>query len=280
NGSRSDGTAFSGTFTVGGSSTVADFVTQMQSSIGGSETVAMTSGKISVTSARAGASSLSVSLTANNEGGGSLDFGGVNVVAAGRGALSLTATAVGNQVQIQGNAYGASSGFSVAYSGTGDPATQLGITAGNRVGTDVQGTIGGYTATGSGRQLVGAAGTPVEGMGIAYLGTSSGAVGSLSLTQGFGSVVDRLLKAWTDTGGSIDAQTQQISDTIGLQQKRLADFTARIALQRAALLKEYSNMDSIVSQIRAQGNSFLAAFSNTGSSSSGTSTNPGRGTGA
>ena len=274
-GSRSDGSAFSGTFTVGASSTVADFVTQMQSSIGGSATVAMTNGQISVTAATTGTSSLSLSLTANNEGGGSLDFGGVNVVAAGRGALSLTATAVGNQIQIQDNAFGGAAGFSIAYSGTGNPAAQLGIAAGNWVGTDVQGTIGGYTATGSGRQLVAAAGTPVEGMSLAYLGSTAGAVGSLSLTQGFGSIVDRLLKAWTDTGGSIDAQTQQINDTIAIQQKRLTDFTARIALQRAALLKEYSNMDSIVSQIRAQGNSFLAAFSNTGSSGTNGSSNSG-----
>jgi flagellar hook-associated protein 2 len=278
-GSRSDGSAFSGTFTVGAGSTVADFVTQLQTSIGSSDTVSVANGQISVTSATAGASSLSLNIAANNEGGGSLDFGGVSVIAAGRGALSLTATAAGNQIQIQHNSYGAASGFSIAYSGTGDPATQLGIGAGTSVGTDIQGTIGGYTATGLGRQLVGAAGTPVEGMGLAYLGTTTGSAGTLTLTQGFGSVVDRLLKAWTDTGGSIDAQTQQINDTIAIQQQRLADFTARIALQRAALLKEYSNMDSIVSQIRAQGNSFLAAFSNTGSSGSSTTGGSGTGTG-
>jgi flagellar capping protein FliD len=76
----------------------------------------------------------------------------------------------------------------------------------------------------------------------------------------------------------VDAQTAQINDTIATQQRRLADFTARIALQRAALLKEYSTMDSIVSRIRAQGNSFLAAFSNpTGTTSNGTRTT---GTGA
>jgi flagellar capping protein FliD len=94
-------------------------------------------------------------------------------------------------------------------------------------------------------------------------------------------VVDRLLNAWTQTGGSIDAQSQQINDTIATQQKRLTDFTARIALQRAALLKEYSNMDSIVSQIRAQGNSFLAAFSNTsGTTNSTTNGTTVTGTGA
>jgi len=275
-GTKADGSSYNGAFTVGASSTIADFVTQLQSSLGPTATVSFANGQISVQSNTSGSSPLALTLTANNEGGGTLDFGSMNVTAAGHGILSLTATEVGGQVQIQHNSYGSAAGFSVSYSGSGAPDTQLGIAAGSSVGQDVQGTIGGYTATGSGRQLVGAAGTPVDGMSIAYIGTASGAIGSLTLTQGFGSVVDRLLTAWTQTGGSIDAQSQQINDTIANQQNRLADFTARIALQRAALLKEYSNMDAIVSQIRSQGNSFLAAFSNTSgttnSSSSGTTT--------
>lgn len=279
-GSRTDGSAYSGVFTVSASSTIADFVTQIQSSVGAGATVSFANGQLSVQAAVGGSSPLGLSVIAGNEGGGQLSFGTMNVTAAGHGILSLTATAVGNQVQIQHNAYGASVGFSIAYSGTGNPATQLGIAAGSSVGTDVQGTIGGYTATGSGRQLVGAAGTPVDGLSLAYMGTTASAVGNLSLTQGFGSVVNRLLTAWTQTGGSIDAQGQQINDTIGMQQARLADFTARIALARAALLKQYSAMDSIVSQIRAQGNSFLAAFSSTsGTSTSGGSTSASTGTG-
>jgi flagellar hook-associated protein 2 len=270
-GSRTDGSAYSGTFTVGASSTIAGFITQLQSSVGAGATVSFVNGKVSVQATSGGSSPLSMSLTPNNQGGGQLNFGAMNVTAAGHGILSLTATAVGNQIQIQDNAFGASAGFSVAYSGTGTPATQLGIAAGSFAGTNVQGTIGGYTATGSGRQLVGATGTPVDGLSLAYMGTTTGAIGSLSLTQGFGSVVDRLLTNWTQTGGSVDAQSQQINDSIAMQQSRLADFTARMALARASLLKQYSAMDSIVSQIRAQGNSFLAAFSNSsGTTSSGT----------
>ena len=271
-GTRGDGSAYSGTFTVGASSTIADFVTQIQSSVGSGATVSLANGRVSVQASAGGTSSLGLSLTANNQGGGTLGFGTMNVTSPGHGTLSLTATAIGNQIQIHQNAFGASAGFSITYSGSGNPATQLGIAAASVVGTDVQGTIGGYTATGSGRQLVGATGTPVEGMSLAYLGNTSGAIGSLTLTQGFGSAIDRALTAWTQTGGSIDAQSQQINNTITMQQKRLADFTARIALARTALLKQYSAMDSIVSQIRAQGNSFLAAFA---SGSGGTSTSSG-----
>jgi flagellar hook-associated protein 2 len=268
-GTRSDGTALTGAFTIGATSTIADFVTQLQANMGSGAAVSFANGRLSVQSATGGASPLALAVNVSNGIGDQFDFGTMDVTAAGHGVLSLTATAVGNQIQIQQNAYGASAGIAVAYSGTGNPASQLGIAAATSVGTDVQGTIGGYTATGSGRQLVGAAGTPVEGLSMAYMGTVPGAIGSISLTQGFGSVIDRMLTAWTQTGGSIDAQSQQINDTINMQQKRLTDFTARIALARAALLKEYSAMDSIVSQIRAQGNSFLAAFSN----SSGTNTN-------
>jgi flagellar hook-associated protein 2 len=273
-GARTDGTGYSGTFTVTASSTIADLVTQVQASVGSSATVSFANGQMSIRSNTSGSSVLGLSLTAANEGGGQLSFGTMDVTAAGHGTLPLTATAVGNQIQIQHNSFGASAGFSIAYSGTGNPASQLGIVAGSSTGTDVQGTIGGYTATGSDRQLVGAAGTPVDGLSLAYMGTTPGAPGSLSLTQGFGSVVDRLLTAWTQTGGSVDMQSRQLNDAIATQQKRLDDFNARIALARAALLKEYSAMDSLVSQIRAQGNAFLSAFpSNNGSNSgSGSST--------
>ena len=278
-GSRSDGSSYGATFTVTASSTIADLVTQIQSAVGAGTTVSIANGQIAIQATTGGSSQLGLSITANNQGGGQLSFGTMNVTAAGHGILSLVATAVGNQIQIQHNAFGASAGFSVAYTGTGNPASQLGIAAGSFVGTDVQGTIGGYTATGSGRQLVGASGTPVDGLSMAYMGTTPGAIGSLTLTQGFGSVVDRMLTAWTQTGGSVDAQTQQLNNSIATQQNRLADFTARIALARAALLKQYSAMDSIVSQIRAQGNSFLAAFSSSSGTSSGSSSSGNTSTG-
>lgn len=276
-GIRTDGSAYSGAFTVGASSTIADLVTQLQGSVGVGATVSFVNGQLSVKSTTSGASPLSMSVTANNEGGGQLTLGTMDVTANGHGILSMVAADVGGQVQIQHNSYGASAGFSIAYSGTGNPAAQLGLAAGSSFGLDVQGTIGGYTATGSGRQLVGATGTPVDGLSMAYLGSTAGSIGSLTLTQGFGSVVDRLLTSWTQTGGTIDAQKQQLNDTISMQQQRLTDFNARIALQRAALLKEYSMMDSTVQQIMAQGNSFLAAFPSTNSSSTSQSTSNGLG---
>jgi flagellar hook-associated protein 2 len=268
-GTGASGAAFGGTFTVAPTSTIADFVAQLQSAVGAGATVSFANGQISLQSNTSGASPLSMSLTANNEGGGALDLGTMNVTAAGHGQLSLTATAVGNQIQIQDNAFGSAAGFSVSYTGSGNPASQLGITAGSWNGQDVQGTIGGYAATGVGRQLVGATGTPIDGLSLAYVGNGTGAMGSVTLTQGAGSVVDRMLQAWTQTGGSIASQTQVMNDTIARQQSWLTDFNARIALQRTSLLKQYSTMDSTVSQILAQGNSFLAAFANlTGSNSS------------
>jgi flagellar hook-associated protein 2 len=276
-GTKGDGSTFNGTFTIGAASTAADLVAQVQSSVGSGATVSFADGKLSVASRTSGTSSLSLAVTANNEGAGSLSFGTMDVTAEGHGVLSLTAQAVGNQIQISHNSFGSIGGFTIAFSGSGDPAAQLGIAAATVSGQDVAGTIGGYAATGRGRQLVGATGTPVDGLSLAYMGTGTGAIGNLSLTQGFGSVVDRLLTAWTQTGGMIDEQSRQISDSISMQQKRLDDFNARIALQRAALLKKYSNMDSIVSQIRSQGNSFLAAFNNTSSNNNSSSNTSGTG---
>lgn len=271
-GVRPDGTNYSGTFTVGATSTVADFVTQLQNSIGGGATVSFTNGQIAVRSTTTGASPLSLTLTPNNAGGGTLSFGAVNVTAQGHAVVPITASNVGGQLQLTHGSYGAAAGFSVAFTGGGTNNTaQLGLTAGTVAGTDVAGTIGGYAATGSGRTLVGAAGTPVDGLSLSYLGTTVGAQGSFTLNEGVGALVDRLVSSWTDPAGSVASTTQQLNQRIADNQQRLTDFNARMAQRKAALLKEYLAMDTAVQQLQSQGSAFLSAFagSSTTSSSSG-----------
>jgi flagellar hook-associated protein 2 len=263
-----DGTPYRGTFVVGPGSSVANLVSAIQTSLGTRASVSFDDGQITVKSSTTGTSPLTFSITAKNEGGGSLDFGTVDTTASGHGVMALTASAVGSDIRITHGAYGATPGFTVAFADGGSGATaQLGIAAGSVHGTDVQGTIGGFAATGSGQQLVGAAGTPVDGLSIGYLGATTGSIGSVTLTQGVGSLVDRLLKAWTDIGGSVATRQNALNDTIALQQKRLDDFNARMDVRRQALLKVYLAMDTTVSKLKSQGSSILSAMGLSSSSS-------------
>lgn len=261
NGVRQDGTSYTGSLSVGSGSTAADLVAGVQSAIGSSATVSFANGKISVTSTLTGASPLSLTLTAGNQGGGGFSFGSIDATEPGHSALSMTATAVGNQIQITHNAYGSAAGIGVAFTpGGADGSAQLGIAAGLVHGSDVQGTIGGYAATGSAQQLVGSTGTPVDGLSIGYGGTTTGAIGSIGLNEGVGSVVDRLVKSWSDVGGALPSRNSQLTDQIALQQSRLDAFNARMALRREALLKVYLAMDTAVQKLKAQGTAFSSAL--------------------
>jgi flagellar hook-associated protein 2 len=135
-------------------------------------------------------------------------------------------------------------------------------------GTDVAGTIGGYAATGSGRQLVGNSGTPVDGLSMTYTDTTTGDVGSLTLTQGVGVMIDRLLDSWTDVTGTLSFKEQSLNDLISNQQHQLDAFNTRMDLRKQTLLKQYLAMDTAVQQINSQGNALLSALRSSGSSSS------------
>lgn len=256
-----DSIPYTGSFVVGPSSTVADVVASIQAALGTAATVSFGGGKFTVTSAATGTSPLSLNITAGNEGGGGFDFGSVAAKESGHGALSITASVSGGQISIAHGSYGSGQGISVAFAAGGaDGTAQLGIAAGSLFGTDVQGTIGGFAATGLGQQLLGATGTPVDGLSVGYTGSATGAIGSIALDEGVGSMIDRLVKSWSDPGGVVDAKQSQLSDQISAQQKRLDDFNARMQVRRQSLLKQYLAMDTAVQRLRAQGSSFLSAI--------------------
>lgn len=260
-GARPDGIPYDGSFVVGSTSTVSDMVASLQGSLGNSATVSFANGKFSVTSTTTGSSPLTLTLTAGNQGGGAFSFGSIDATEPGRGSMAMTALAVGSQIQITHGSYGASSGISVSFApGGADGTAQLGLATGPVNGTDVAGTIGGFAATGAGQQLVGAAGSAVDGLSVGYSGTALGAVGSIGLSEGIGAVVDRLVKTWSDIGGTVPLRQSQLGDQVAAQQKRLDSFNARMEVRRQSLLKQYLAMDTAVQKLKAQGNSFFSAL--------------------
>lgn len=266
----SDGSAYSASVTVDANTTIGDLTSRLQTAVGAGATVNFTNGQFVVTSNTAGTSSLSLNLTAHNEGGGSLDFGAGTVTTTGRGIMSITASSVNGQLQIQHNSYGSAPGLTIAFSGGGtDSTAQLGLSATTVHGTDVAGTIGGFPATGNGQILVGNSGTAVDGLSLSYTAAATGDVGNITLSEGVGAIVDRLVNSWTDsTTGLLTTKQTALQNQIATQQQRLDDFNARIAIQKNTLLQKYQAMDTAVAQLQSQGNAFLAALGSASSSAS------------
>lgn len=261
-GTRPDGSTFADTFTINdpASQTVGDLVRQIQNDYGTSATVSVVNGQIVVEDSVSRTSSLALGFTANNEGGGSLALGASSVTTAGRPAMALTATDVGGQLQVTSSEYGSSPGFTVAYTAGGtDGTAQLGLAAGTSHGLDVQGTIGGNVATGTGRTLVGGTGTSVEGLTLTYAGSTTGYMGTTTVTLGMGAQMQRSLDGWLEANlGTLDIKTTSLTKQADALEDRALQIDARMDRRRESLLKQYAAMETAIAKLQSSSSSITA----------------------
>ncbi len=216
------------------------------------------SGHIQVTDAQSGDSLLTINLTANNEGGGTLNLGTDTVVTEGRYAMSLTALATGTGVTIESKNFGTSSDFSVVQSVDG-----LGITDGSYNGSSIAGTINGSPATGSGQLLIGNSGN-VDGLGVFYTGTTTGAIGDITLGVGLGAKMEGVLDLFSNPfTGLIQGSIASSQSTFDDLTKTIEDLNLQMEQQRVSLTKSFTLMQTTMASLQSTGN-FLTAQVNAG----------------
>jgi len=88
-----------------------------------------------------------------------------------------------NNLVLTSDAYGSAANVSaVSNVAAASTSSGIGTTVASDAGVDIAGTIGGLAATGKGTVLTGDAGTVVEGLAIST--TSTGGLGSITVTQG------------------------------------------------------------------------------------------------
>ncbi|MDQ6953319.1 MAG: flagellar filament capping protein FliD [Mariprofundaceae bacterium] len=208
-------------------------------------------GKIQVSDVQSGDSLLTVNLTANNQGGGSLNLGTDTVLKEGRYAMSLAAIAQGNGISIQGKSFGSSSNFSINQSVNG-----LGIVNQNASGQSIIGSINGISARGSGQLLIGNSGK-IDGLGVLYTGASTGNIASVTVGVGLGAKMEGLLDLFANpfTGliQSSISSSQSIFDTLTT---RIADMERQMAQKKTSLDKSFLAMQQSLSVLNQAG-SFL-----------------------
>lgn len=135
---------------------------------------------------------------------GNSAFSGSSVAIVGTGnaaSFSLTATS---------NLFGATSNFSVS----GNAAALFGASPVATAGTDVAGTIGGNSASGSGQKLTAAVGSGASGLAINVTGGIIGDRGSISFSRGFASRLDALLNDFLGSKGTIASRTNGLNASI------------------------------------------------------------------
>ncbi|HRP08307.1 MAG TPA: hypothetical protein PLL69_07455 [Gemmatimonadales bacterium] len=155
---------------------------------------------------------------------------------------------------------GSASGIELAFTGLGDGASEAWAADQSAAGTDVQGTIGGFAAVGTGDILVGASGTGAEGITVRHTGSSLGVLGSVSLTVGTGAAVERLLDRQLEVGGMLDLRTNELATRTSRANDRIADIDTRLELRRANLLSRFLQMEAAIARMQQVSSSFLSAL--------------------
>lgn len=272
-GTRGDGTAYLQTFEVTDvtTQTLGQLRAVVAEQVGGDVDVELSNGLLTATSRQDGRSSLTLSLTSNNTGGGTFDLGVTQTVVRGRGTSRITATADGGELALSHTQYGSAEGFDVAFTAGGtDGSASLGLTAGSYRGLDVAGTIGGLAATGSGRILTGADHTAIEGLLVRYSGTTTGSVGSTTFSRGIGSLMQLLADTMADdVTGSIKGIVDTNDARIDRLNDRIDEIQTRLDRRRETLIRQFASMEEALARAQSQSSWIFAQLAPAATSPSG-----------
>ena len=222
---RDGATPISGTYTASDISTdtVGDLLTAIESAFSAQGTTVdafVQDGKIYVEDQTGtGASSISLTLTANNQGGGSLSLG--------------------------------------TFDQTTERDLDLGLISGTVTGQEVAGTINGEAATGSGQVLTGDDdNVNTDGLSVRYSGTSNAVnAGMLKLTLGVAALFERTLYNITDTvDGYVAFKQDSLQDRIADLKTKIEGMEDRLDQKMETMIKRFVRMELMLSQLQNQSN--------------------------
>ncbi len=176
--------------------------------------------------------------------------------AAGLGFLRAT-SAVG-AIGITSLRHGSGGTFTITGSGS------LGLD-GTAAGLDVEGTIDGVAAQGSGRTLTSEAG-PSAGLAMSITLTpgevaaagGSVALGSLSYSRGLMGELSGLLGRWEGADGLLARASAEHEDRVDTISEQIERFTDRLGIRERTLRRQFTAMESMMAELQGQ-SSYLAS---------------------
>ncbi len=124
------------------------------------------------------------------------------------------------------------------------------------VGASFAGTIGGYsTYTYGENTMVGADGTPVEGLTLYFTGQTPGSYGDISFAAGVFEKFDRLIERYMDsTEGLIKSKEESINSQIRYTEQRIEKMQLNLQRVEQRLTSQFTRMELALSKLQSQGN--------------------------
>jgi len=195
---------------------------------------------------------------------------GLNAALAAAGLTSIRADVSGvgptEELRVQSTNFGSAVSFEAKFT---NPAAFSAFS-----GQDVMGSIGGVTANGIGQRLfIDNASSNLFGMGLNILATTADIVGPTSLgTLDFqpGAVqrINYVASNTIDTAtGSIQSTTDSINNSIKELDASITNYDYRLTLRQAALTRQWSTMNTLLSKLQGQSSSLQNLGSGGGLSS-------------
>jgi len=133
----------------------------------------------------------------------------------------------------------------------GNAKSDLFGTATSTDGVDVAGTLGGVTATGSGKKLT------AQGITLEIDGGSLGARGDVRYAKGFASQLSDMAKALLSDDGLLDGRVDGLNRSIKDLEKRQEDLKARLELTEKRYRAQFTALDTMMSSMQ-QTSTYLA----------------------
>jgi len=214
-----------------------------------------------------GSSSVVISLASGSSLSQIVDT--INATLQQSGLTGLRAVADNGYLELQSNAYGSSQSFTVVSNvAAGASGTGIGTNSLSASGTNVAGTVNGQAASGNGQQLTVTGPGPALGLQLQILGTQTGDLGSVSVTQGLYQQMNSLLsQALNSQNGFVVAAQNGLNGTINGLNAQITTLQQSASNQTALLTQQFAAMQSQLSQLQSIGQ-YLNAFYTNGSSSS------------
>jgi flagellar hook-associated protein 2 len=186
----------------------------------------------------------------------------------------VTASVQNGALVITSKNYGTNGNFTLT-SDTPPSSSSSGIQGGTQTaGLDVAGTINGEAATGNGQFLTGNTGNATtDGLQIAYNGSTTGQVGSVTFSKGIGAQFNDMMNAFNDpTNGLLTAAENGITSQISDINDQITELQTEMANSKALLTTEFNNMEQALSQLKNQESSLSSILGGGTSSSTSTGT--------
>ncbi len=168
--------------------------------------------------------------------------------------FQIQASANGTGIELKTSQYGTAASFDVAWDG---------VNYNTIAGTNVQGTIGGVAAVGTGQQLAIPWDDPtMGGLSLNITSTVTGDLGDFTYTPGVAQRVSTAMTRATDpiSGYVIGAENSLNNDVKNIND-RVAQMQDHLVQYQNQLNQQYSNLETVITQLKATG-SYLTSVSN------------------